>query len=86
MSSWWRKIAEARGATSGRGSWKRRVVTSLVTPAAGVTGPWPGVLIRTSPTTQKQNEGSWTRRLTLAGGPQSSSWARVLFNEGGPTS
>lgn len=82
--SWWRKIAEELGATSGTGSWKRRVVLSLVTPAAGARGSWPQVLARTDPNYVKQAAGSGTRRISPTG-VQGSSWARILASAGGPT-
>lgn len=85
MSSWWRKIAVARGFTAGSGSWKRRVATALVTAQPGLQGAnWPRILA-THGSGTFQTTGSWTRRLTAGSPtPSSGSWARNLFQGGGP--
>lgn len=88
MSCWWRKVAQANGLTAGSGSWKRRVATGF---QGGLTlvgrGSWPRVLARSGATVFRQQNSSWTARMTPAtdpNAPHGASWARILFDNGGP--
>jgi hypothetical protein len=82
MACWWRKIAVLQGATAGSGSWKRRVALAAVVPVAGDSGSWPRIRAKGSGAV-RQLSGSWTRRMTPTTA-RGSSWARNLFNAGGP--
>jgi hypothetical protein len=73
----------AQGLTAGSGSWKRRVALGAVTTTDSQKGSWPRVRAVLGSASIQQEKGSWTRRMTPTT-EQGASWARNLFNAGGP--
>lgn len=87
MSSWWRKVAEAKGINpkliTGRGNWKRIVALGLSVPTTNLRGSWPRIIAQL-PTAVRQDDGSWTRRIVPTTDHTGSPWSRNLHDTGGP--